>query len=198
MILFANNCVGSRIYSQEDQEFNHPFQWCIIKPNDMMYLIQNYKTIDWTNIKFIPRCKYWKNWTSCGLLVDGHIHLWFTHYRYDKRRDHRIGHNVYKVDIEKFIREKYMTRLYRFLEQNLDKARPIFLINCYNTMYNGKVMKRFVKLKGDFDIIAVTNDESLKKYNSPGFMVLCDEEYGKLPFIKEFAIKIRESVNFKV
>lgn len=128
MILISNNCFSGFYYKNLNLEYNHPLFWGIMSEKDLLFLIKNYKTINWNNFSFnsdnelkIPVCT-----------LDKNINYFYTHYAYSESdnvprftvNEENGARNVwYKNNLE-YAKEKYEKRIKR-IDKN---AIPAFVI----------------------------------------------------------------------
>ena len=130
--IIANNCVGARIYQIKGEAYNTPFVWCLVSPEDFLYLYENFNIINFKNIR-IEKDGEWY-----FIRVDDKIKIYYPHYRYDENCNipakRGIGElNIYYCNIEDYIVEKYKSRLSRMTEE------PLFIIDDKSTnLVDGK------------------------------------------------------------
>ena len=125
--IICNNCVGAVLYKQKNIKFNNPFMWSLVSPNDFIYLINNFDSLDLSKVEVTKPNK---------ILVDSRIEVAFPHY---KKADYDtptvIGSNVFFKDISRYMIDKWNSRLSRMDP----KESPTFVISDRkNATTNGK------------------------------------------------------------
>ena len=128
MNIIANNCVGAMLYNVAGAQFNNPFMWSLVAPDDFIYLINNFNGIRLENVEPIDDNK---------LRVDSKIDVVFPHYkRGDNAEPVKIGSDVFCSRIREYTLDKWTARLKRMRE--LDEP-PMFLISDrHNGTENGR------------------------------------------------------------
>lgn len=153
--IVCNNCVGARLYERLGIEFKNPFMWCVINPKDFRILMREWDTIDFSNYEL----KYGtlKGKKSYYIKIDGKVDVWYIHYiknaRYKKPT--KINHvDLMYCDIEKYIKEKYESRLARM------KSKPTFMCVIHdNWYYTNEEIKNTVNTNSKYDLIVSSNKE---------------------------------------
>ena len=136
--IISHNCVNGRLYQMLDVEYNNPFVWCVIPPNDFLFLYINYNNIDYTKIKI----EKFGNDYKC--IVDGKITIYYVHYKYDEKctvPTKKTEIDVFYNKIEDYIEEKYFKRLKRMIEP------PIFIVT--DREFPGNIYYKFNFTKED-------------------------------------------------
>lgn len=159
--IICNNCLGYRIYELKRHEFMNPFQWCVIKPLDMLYLIENYENIDFSS----HRLEY--GYFMCGnyycTVIDGLVRVWWVHHIKDEKYDQptKVENEVLRnadlryKDIEAYINEAYDRRVKRMTKN------PTFIVNFDNWwgMSNEDVVKIAKSTTKKKDTVLVSSDK---------------------------------------
>lgn len=162
--IISHNCIGARIYQLKGMEYENPFMWCIVPPEDFWYLYNNYDSINFKNIRLT------KVRNDYVVVVDEKIRIFYIHYRYDekcKTPTQRIkdGVDVYYNKIEDYILEKYNKRLERMLNKPI---KPIFIVSDREFVVNKNFnfpRNELVKYVNKEDCIVVTVDKTIKGNN---------------------------------
>ncbi len=166
MNLISNCCIAGYLYQQLNEEFKNPFQWCFISPSDLIFLIRNYKKINFSKTNF-SISKEHKNSVICD--VDSRIRLKYIHYIYDKDITFKqSNHNIKSNRIIEYSANKYKERLKRMSE------KPVFLyVDKIHQSYTGDSLD-FIKTETEYKKILITDDKDLLKYNSNKLLVILD------------------------
>lgn len=155
--VISHNCVGARMYQQRNEEYGNPFMWCVIPPHDFSYLYSNYENINFNNFKLLKTNDGYK------IVVDEKVNVYYPHYKYDPAAKtptvrQKDGIDIYYKDIEKYIVDKYTTRLQRM------HNKPLFVITDREFVVN----KKFNFTRNDLlqyinknDCLIVTADKTL-------------------------------------
>lgn len=155
MNIISNTCLGA--YIQRDilhQQYNNPFCWNIIDAKSMLYLIENYDSINFMNYELVKDAKW--NFT---LIIDKHIYVKYVHYLFSPMDDSPRIHNadVYYNKIWEYIIHKYEERLIRMKENNL---KPIFVIGTSwpGNFYTAKEIEMIANANTNYKIIISNNN----------------------------------------
>ena len=125
--IICNNCVGARLYEQNNVKFGNPFMWTAINSEDFVKLINYWNKIDLTDITL--SLEQWKPKPYKNVLVTlpFGIKVHFEHYLQDdsvkvptKRPD--SDNEIYCPDAIAYAKEKWFSRLERMTD------KPTFLI----------------------------------------------------------------------
>jgi len=119
MNIISHNCTNGRIYQMKGLKYENPFVWCIIPPQDFLYLYNNYGVLNFRKIEIEKEGDDYK------VVVDGKINVYYVHYKHDETAEKPIKRtpiDVYYNKIEDYIIEKYFNRLERM------KDKPIFIV----------------------------------------------------------------------
>ncbi len=173
MNIISNNCAAGFLYKKYKAEYNNPFMCAFIDPKDYMYLIKNYNKINYKNYSIIslPKdlCKNNNSITKkidvgcsiLGIKIDNSISAYYTHYLENEMKDkiHEDAANVFVNDVEKYVIEKYITRVERMNE------KPIFLVIGYaHHNWNKELLEELCNLENE-KIILITNETLTPKPN---------------------------------
>ena len=157
--IISHNCVGAEIYRQQDCQYGNPFIWCVIPPEDFQVLYSCYKQIDFSKIKLEKDGKYYK------IVIDGKVNVYYVHYKYskeDKTPRRRKNGDILYSDIEKYIVDKYVTRLKRM------SGKPLFIVTDREFIVNKEwIFKKeeLEKYVGKDDCIVVAHDDNINGNN---------------------------------
>lgn len=162
--IISHNCIGARIYQIKGIEYENPFMWSIVPPEDFWYLYNNYNNIDFKKIR-LTKIK-----NDYVIIVDEKLKIYYIHYRYDEKckvPTQRIkdGVDVYYNKIEDYILEKYNKRLERMLN---NPVKPIFIVSDREFVANKNLnfpKKELIKYVDKEDCIVVTVDKTIKGKN---------------------------------
>jgi uncharacterized protein (DUF1919 family) len=164
MNVIGNNCGSSFYYKKKNINYTNPFTWAAVTPNDMMFLIEHYDTINFNNFRLVDLDPaLFKNSELItkkihlgghikGINVDNKITLYYTHYLSNTMKCDKEAIDVYCEDNAKYVEEKYVSRVKRM------KDAPVFLIITYphhNWTYDD--VKKLSELETDKKIILITN-----------------------------------------
>lgn len=170
MNLIGNNCAASFIQKFLNEPFRNPFVWCAIRPKDIIYLIKNYKKIDFTNVELVKigvdtfpdneliKSKIEEERNIYGVKIDNKIIPYFTHYLFDENYKEPI---VEGIDTFYYLNNEYVLNKYHErLKRNGLNENPIFLIVPYkHHNWNEELIKELCELKTDYKIILISNLE---------------------------------------
>lgn len=131
MNIISQNCLAGNIYKNHlKSEFENPFIWTVIDFNSMLYLIQNWNSINFKNYELVKD----KNW-NFSIIIDEKIKIQYVHYKFNPACKNlmkdKIG-NIYYCKIWEYIVHKYEERMNRMLAKN---EEPIFCICNFNTIF---------------------------------------------------------------
>lgn len=133
MNLISQNCLSGNIYKNHlKEEFGNPFIWTVIDFNSMLYLIQNWNTINFKNYELVKDDKW-----NFSIIIDGKVKVQYVHYIFDPDAKTVQMHCNVRGDIKyckiwEYIIKKYEERLNRMLDK---KEEPIFCICNFNTIF---------------------------------------------------------------
>lgn len=155
--IIASSCVGAYIMRDYlHQQFNNPFIWCATEHHSMLYLINNYDTINWFNVS-MRMSNGFKPKSYPILTIDNSVDVKFVHYRFSwpdkKLRKDSTSTDVFYRFIYRFTLDKYFTRVQRMLSCGIP---PIFV------------------WAGSWDSQQPTKDE-FRQINTKYRVVLCPE-----------------------
>jgi hypothetical protein len=176
MNLIGNNCASGFYYKFSGIEFNNPFVWCLLTPEDMIYLIKNYESIDFTDIELTrlddslfknsnlikQRVKEHRN--IIGIKINNKITTYYVHYLFDGNCEKPITNGIdvfYNRNFE-YTYEKYNKRLNR----NGLQENPTFLIVAYSFHgWNFDLLNELCKINTNKKIIIITNFDPVHNNN---------------------------------
>ena len=175
MNIISQNCLAGNIYKNHlKSKFENPFIWTVIDFNSMLFLIQNWNTINFKNYELVKD----DNW-NFSIIINGKVKVQYVHYKFNPKCKTPILDNVGSIHYYKiweYIIQKYKERLNRMLEK---KEEPIFCICNFNTIFTD----------------AIYNEEQLKilsKYKNVHILRGCEhKEPGESAnlFYREFLYK---------
>lgn len=166
--LICNNCVGARFYKLHDYEYNNPFMWNCIEPNEFVKLIESFDKINLNEPLFELVSTKEKCYVNTILNnTDKPLHninLNYIHYLYNKnyKSPTQVGSDILYDDIINYVKEKYFERLSRMPSEN------IFLLSCNHFLNN----THFLKSGGEFLLEKL---DKLSKNNN--IVVILDKNY---------------------
>lgn len=132
--LISQNCLNGNLYSLLHEQYGNPFMWTVIDFNSMLYLIQNWNTINFNNYELVKD----DNW-NFSIIIEGNVKIQYVHYKLDAK--YKVPQKTGPGDIRyykiwEFIIKKYEERLRRMQKQNI---KPLFCICNFNTIYKDAV-----------------------------------------------------------
>ena len=151
MNLICNNCVGARVYEALNKQYTNPFIWSLVRPDEFVYLINNYNNIDFNKRELILIDN------TLSIRIDNKVTAVFVHHIKDERYSEYTKLSInnqmqarYKY-MDEFILDRYDARVSRMTES------PIFLISDrYNSFCNGTYTFKPESLNGIKDFSNVT------------------------------------------
>lgn len=162
MNIIGNNCIPSAIYKIKKEKYNHPFFWCAIPVDQYIWMIENFKKIDWTKIQFSLETYYEDKSIKSVLGKVGKIELHFLHYRLSDGPTKIEGRNTFSKDIIEYAKEKWFSRL-----KLLDRTGLKFLFSCKvldkNSPAYEKYIDKFLSMTTRNIILLVHEDKKIKK-----------------------------------
>lgn len=159
MNIISNACFSGRYYQHKHVEFNNPFIWNQILPNDFIYLISNYQTINFANYNISPSNFFVRNGNKpktpkyiYKVTVDNKIDAHFVHYRYDKNAHTPkiMGVDVYYSKIAEYVEAKYQARLARMMQCS---ETPNFIITASEPEWTISIQQAVCNLVTPYKII---------------------------------------------
>lgn len=181
--LISNCCAASDLYRYNEKQFENPFMWNSILPNDLLNFIRNFEKINFNNFKLIPH--FIKNSKLYGIRVDDCFNTYYIHYAYNK--DDVIPRykepNVWYNKNDEYVLNKYKQRIQRFLS---DKYKPCFVVITYQYDHKAwpiekvKELLKLIEQKQNYEFIIISEynltpnfknckyiyEEELKKENT--------------------------------
>jgi len=183
MQVIGNNCCGGYFYLLNKERFNNPFMWSLIDASDFIYLIENFKNIDFTNVDFteltntrfpdhvLLNKKVNTNKHVIGLKIDNKITVYYTHYLYDRKMNAptKIDIDIFYNKNYEYVYNKYMERLKRLSKND----EPIFYIITYRKHnWTEEKLKYLLSLKTNYKIIIITQ---YKIKNKPDNVIIIND-----------------------
>lgn len=172
MLVISNNCCGGRLYQLTNTQFNNPFMWCEVSYDSIMYIMKNFKNINWYDYD-IEKSPINKNTFIINL--ENKIKIHYVHYIFDpnaktikkpaKNKDISLMSNdVIYCKIWEYVNEKYITRVERMLNSN---ESPIFLIMEKNNFPNQKyTLEDIANCDSPYKRIIITSNKNLQSSNN--------------------------------
>ena len=176
MNLISNNCSAAFYYKFSSTAFNHPFMWCLFTPQDIIYLIKNYESIDFGNIglprldgKLFPSSNLVTRLVKegrniIGVNIDDKVTAWYVHYLFDAHTDSpkTVGVDVFCKRNFEYTYEKYISRLHR----NGISEHPTFLIVAFpHHNWTDEYITELCSINTDKKILLMTNKNISSKDN---------------------------------
>lgn len=180
--IICNNCLGARLYMEHEYEFNNPFMWNCIEPDEFIKLIKTFNDINFNNPKFELVQK--NNKTYVNAIIGDNINFNFIHYLYDESYDEPIKVNadiLYK-DILIYAKNKYFERLSRMLNNKIFIFNTAhFLSDEHFIKSNGNIYLNELNKLGKTNNIIVLLDKKHKyqKKNINFKIIYVDDIYNK-------------------
>ena len=139
----SNNCIGGRLYECLNEQYQNPFIWTIVMPNDFLYLVENYDKINFKNIKIEYGVFTNRPWKKYRYLIDNKVGLVAYHYEKDNNveKPTKIDSDLHIKDIEHYM-----------------------VSNSYNLLTSNENIEKFLSIKTPYKKILLTrNKEFLKR-----------------------------------
>lgn len=147
-------------------QFNNPFQWCVIQPEDMMTLMQEWSSIDFNNYQLLQGDILGHH--HYYTLIDNKVKVWWVYYfKDDNCIEKKIVHdedngnaNLFYKDIENYINQCYERRLRR-----MGYTRPTFVLNqdVFWKFSDVDIAKTLIKYHNTNNVFVVTYNEFLSQ-----------------------------------
>lgn len=173
MNIICNNCIEARLYNVSNKEFNNPFTWCTIYPDEYIKLVKDFDTIDFYNIKvYLEIFQNRKDQSICVELENG-VKLHYIHYIYKNCGFSKNHPEVYSKKIFEYFINLYYRRLDRMINLN---EKPLFL---FSFNYLGKDFKEYFEVinelesMNDKDIRIIAHNSIIKEHSKN--MILLDD-----------------------
>lgn len=133
MVCISNNCLGGNLYKHVfKSEYTSPFIWSRITNPEFIFLLDNFKTIDFSSV----HSEFYANEGCYKLIVDGKIKILYPHYHVSNDDTIRVeGEDVYYKNINDYTLEKYKSRLEK-MQGELAQNTPLLL--CYQDAFNAE------------------------------------------------------------
>ena len=165
MNIICNTCVGARIYERQNKRFENPFMWCLIRPEEFIFLINNYDRIDFKNFTV----------NENTVTINGKIRVFFKHYKSGTQKTPtKIDVDVFTNNLTDYVKQKYITRVNRMKHQT-----PIFII----------IVKDEIRPTDNFDEYSFTDVSMLKQIRSKyKILVVTNQNLNRLNLEKNIKI----------
>lgn len=130
--VIGNDCMAGRFYQfSKNYQYNTPFVWNYIDLKNMEYLINNFSTINYDNVKF--EIVYFNNGSTSNtdcikVTIDNNLSFLFPHYCKKKYNKSPSQLDIIRDDIIEYTKNIYFKRLSR-LDKNIP---PLFVITVGN------------------------------------------------------------------
>lgn len=159
MNIIGNNCVGGRLYESFKLQFNNPFMWMRILPEDFPSFVENFDKLNLKNVKFSLETFRYKDKLNVLCRLDNKVNVHFTHYFLDEAYNEptTISSNVYYKEILSYTKKKWFERLSR-----MKNNEPTFLF-CTNKINRSddevlNIVNKLIKIKTNHKIYIVINN----------------------------------------
>lgn len=166
MNIICNNCGGADFYHMSKCEYTNPFIWCLIFPEDMYALIENYDKIDFTEFDIkklsadLAKSENWGEFNEhnriLGLRIDDCFDVYYTHYAFDAKcvTPERRGPNLFYCKNFEYVVDKYEERLKKLNSTEV----PCFLIIAYKRHgWTEEKLNHLIKLDTKYKICIITD-----------------------------------------
>lgn len=190
MFIVSSDCIGGYLYQNEHEMYNNPFMWSVIPFHDMCKLIDNFRSINFSNVSLSASEKF----EHCfKIIIDNSINVHYPHNVYSKRAINltRAKNNNYWVHADKLTLDNYMKRVERFSNTDVVPTFVITQIDASPFDYTVDNITTLQSLSTNFDIITLSqlpasNIPNHKNIEVP-LKLLCDYSHGRTNRIFEFA-----------
>jgi hypothetical protein len=138
MNIVSNSCIGAYLHKQFlKKPFNNPFMWTVVDFDSFVYLIENWKNINFQNYELVKDEKW-----NFSIIIDDKVKLQFVHYKFNPNYKtptlDKLG-NILYYKIWEYIVEKYEERISRMLTLT---EEPIFCVCNFNTIYADSIYSK--------------------------------------------------------
>lgn len=159
--VICDNCLGSRLYEANGKQFKNPFQWCVIKPLDMIYLMEEYDSIDFRRHELMVGTLNGMEFLKTR--VDGCFDVWWVHHIKDEAYDEPTkvdNPSLRNADLKYRHIETYINETYERRVERMGSSKPTFIVNFDNYwgMYDNDVVKIGKMTTKKDDTILVSSD----------------------------------------
>ena len=170
MNIISNDCIGGRVYNEYNSKYENPFIWSCITTDDFIYLMDNFYSIDFYNIK----CEFsneelYNNKNIPQIIIDGKICLQFIHHHQDekyseptKTSDYKYSVDIYYNDILNYLKDSYIRRVNRMISL---KEEPIFIYSPSVGKYVNNSYDSVINSNNDFKKIICCSENTVIKLN---------------------------------
>ena len=175
----SNNCCGGWLYTHNNSEYTNPFMWSIIQYDSIIYLLQHFCDINWSNIT-ISKSPLRNN--TYQIIVDKHVAIHYIHCLFNPEKTiptkvfrQNVGNDIDYCYIWEYICNKYITRVKRMISVG---ENPIFLLvpNNGNCNWNEAQINNLMNIHTNFKRILITQNNNIKSNNTNN-MILHTTEY---------------------
>lgn len=192
MNLISNTCLSAAIQKLcLKQKFTNPFCWSWIEPKSFLYLIENYKNINYDKFELIEKeHKY-------SIKIDNKILVEYNHYKYKQDQIELLVKNgdTYWNKIDKYIIERYKERLIR-MKKIIDE-KPIFIVGTSNPdRYYSKedIIKVCNACKGKYKLIVANNIDLSSDFPDVKFIITKPNAIHITDYAKQIFPEIEEFI----
>lgn len=186
--LISNCCAGAFFYKNVlNEDFKNPFMWSGITASDFIYLIKNFKNIDFNNFKleesFLHGVRKFK---SFKIRVNDGFDIHFPHY-YEGENETKTNCDLFKKDIKKYVIEKYKHRLLKMTDE------PLFIIldNKKDLSWTETEIKELEKIK-NYKIILFTDKQI--SLNSNNIIVIHENGFSHTTCMTKYSDLIKDNL----
>ena len=179
-MLIGNDCLAAFIYKRYNVQFDNPFMWTYILPDQYIKLVSMFDTLNFRNIQIfnVKKSKnYQEYYNTLDLVkqfnsvqycvcIDKKVELLFLHYIEDDKYNtpQKIKSEVYYNNIPELITKHYNNRILRMKDK-----KPTFIFNVNSAVKFPKV-EEFLSLKDNKIVCTaypqfITNDVMIIKKN---------------------------------
>ena len=200
MNTISNNCCGGWYYKYNNTPYNNPFMWSITQYDSIVYLLQHFYDINWSNIKMRPTTLLAAK-NTYAITIDSKVTINYVHAVFNPKmrkptviHKPNIGNDVEYCKIWEYIGEKYISRINRMMICN---EPPSFILrpNSGNNNWTTDQLIKLINIQSPFKRVIITTDDTLKSDNILS-KVIYIEHYGPhsnviknlLPEINEFLL----------
>ena len=133
-MLIGNDCLAAFIYKRYNVQFDNPFMWTYILPDQYIKLVNKFDTLNFSNIQVynIKKSKNYQeyynildlvkefNSVQYCVCIDKKVELLFLHYIEDDKYNtpQKIKSEVYYNNIPELITKHYNNRILRMKDKN--------------------------------------------------------------------------------
>ena len=135
----SNTCIGAYTYKHLRKKFDNPFMWNIIDYSDFVSLYNNFDNIDFLNFtceKSSLNSDFYND--TFDIIIDNNVRVHYVHHHNSdefetiKNIEGDNSDNLYYKFMKGYVIEKYVTRINRMLENNME---PVFILCSHPSKY---------------------------------------------------------------